>query len=130
MTLGEPAAAFVPLDANGELDWPLVAVRWVGAALVVPVMEELFWRSFLMRWIDRRDFLSLDPRTATFLAVGLSSAVFALAHQAWFSGLVAGLAYGMIYRWTGNLRTAIVSHAVSNAILGGWIIENNDWSLW
>ena len=35
---------------------PLVAVRWIGATLVVPVMEELFWRSFLMRWFQRTQF--------------------------------------------------------------------------
>ena len=128
--MGGGGPGFRPLRADGTVDPLLLALRLFGFVLVVPLMEELFWRSFLMRWIDRRDFLSVDPRNASLLAVGLSSAVFALEHDAWAAGLVAGLAYGMIYRWTGNLRTAIVSHAVSNAILGGWIIENNDWSLW
>mgnify|MGYP006185872847 CR=1 FL=1 len=62
MTLGEPAAAFAPVDAAGNLDWPLIAVRWIGAALLVPVMEELFWRSFLMRWLTNPMFLSIEPR--------------------------------------------------------------------
>lgn len=128
--MGGGGPGFMPLRADGTLDPLLLALRLFGFVLVVPIMEELFWRSFLMRWIDGRDFLSVDPRKASFRAVGLSSAVFALAHDAWAAGLVAGLAYGMLYRWTGNLRTAIASHAVSNAILGGWIIENNDWSLW
>ena len=49
MTLGEAAASFLPLTAGGEFDRPLIAIRWIGATLMVPVMEELFWRSFLMR---------------------------------------------------------------------------------
>ena len=56
MTLGEATATFLPLDAEGRIDCALVAVRWIGAALMVPVMEELFWRSFLMRWIQRPGF--------------------------------------------------------------------------
>ena len=52
MVLGEPSAHFVPIDAAGALVWPLVAVRLIGASLVVPVMEELFWRSCLMRWVQ------------------------------------------------------------------------------
>jgi len=128
--MGGGGPGFIPLRADGTRDPLLLALRLFGFVLVVPLMEELFWRSFLMRWIDRRDFLSVDPRATSLLAVGLSSVVFALEHDAWAAGLVAGLAYGTIYRWTGNLRTAIVSHAVSNALLGGWIIENNDWSVW
>src|SRR5438105_2161091 len=50
MKLGDATARFVPLGPQGELQWPLITVRWIGATLIVPVMEELFWRSFLMRW--------------------------------------------------------------------------------
>src|SRR5688572_9476985 len=53
---GESQAGFVPLRSDGSLDPLLVALRLFGFVLVVPVMEELFWRSFLMRWIERRDF--------------------------------------------------------------------------
>ena len=42
MRLGGATAGFRPVDAQGQLIWPLVALRWAGAALVVPVMEEIF----------------------------------------------------------------------------------------
>ena len=42
----------------------------------------------------------------------------------------AGVVFGTIYRRSGNLRLSILSHAISNATLGGYIIANNDWSLW
>lgn len=62
MQIGDATAVFVPVDAQGRLNWPLIAVRWLGAALLVPVMEELFWRSFLMRWLQAPVFEGLDPR--------------------------------------------------------------------
>ena len=59
MVLGEPAPEFRPLTPDGQLIWPLIAARWVGASLMVPVMEELFWRSFLMRYLVSPDFRSV-----------------------------------------------------------------------
>ncbi len=128
--MGEAPSGFVPLDAAGSLDPVLIALRLFGFVLVVPVMEELFWRSFLMRRIDRVEFLALDPRATTLAALALSSAVFALAHSAWLAGLVAGVVYGTIYRRTGNLRACVASHATSNLTIGGWVLATRDWSLW
>src|SRR5688572_18394201 len=114
MVLGEAPAGFLPLRNDGSLDPVLVTLRLLGFVLVVPVMEELFWRSFLMRWIDRRDFLALDPRAVSVMALFLSSFAFALEHREWLAGLLAGLAFGMIYRRSGNLRACIASHATTN----------------
>jgi hypothetical protein len=75
MRIGEPTAGFVPLDAQGQPMWSLIAVRWVGAALLVPVMEELFWRSFLMRWIASPRWEGVDPRAVGLRAIVLSTFV-------------------------------------------------------
>src|SRR5690606_12682583 len=56
--IGAPGPGFIPVRDDGALDPWLVGLRLAGFVLVVPVMEELFWRSFLMRWIGRRDFLA------------------------------------------------------------------------
>jgi uncharacterized protein len=126
----EAGKPFVPLAADGSLDPVLVALRLFGLVAVVPVMEELFWRSFLMRWIDRRDFLAADPRRASGLAFLLSSALFASEHALWFAGLLAGVAYAALYARTGNLRLAIASHAITNGLLGAWILATHDWRFW
>ena len=130
MVIGEAPRGFVPLRADGTLDPLLVALRLFGFVLVVPVMEELFWRSFLMRWIERRDFLALDPRAASAMALFLSSFAFALEHREWLAGFIAGVAFGMIYRRTGNLRACIVSHATTNLTIAGWILATHQWRLW
>ena len=130
MTLGEGGKGFVPLRADGSLDPALVGLRLMGLVLVVPLMEELFWRSFLMRWIDRRDFLSVDPRRASLIAFGVSSALFAVEHSSWLAGLIAGAAYAGLFMLGRNLWLPIVSHAITNALLGFWILATRDWHYW
>ena len=128
--MGAMGRGFVPLRADGGLDVPLAALRLAGLALVVPVMEELFWRSFLMRWIGTRDFLAADPRRVGLFAFAVSSALFAVEHASWFAGLVAGAAYGALYVASRNLWIPIVSHAITNALLGSWILATRDWRFW
>jgi CAAX prenyl protease-like protein len=130
MVLGEATATFRPVDDAGGLDWPLIAVRWVGAALLVPVMEELFWRSFLMRWIEQPNFESVDPRRVGLKAIALSTAVFTLAHTLWLAAIVAGLAYALLYRHTGKLWVPVISHAVTNGVLGVWVVHTGQWQFW
>jgi len=130
MQVSDPAAAFVPLDAQGQPMWLLIAVRWVGAALLVPVMEELFWRSFLMRWLDHGRFESVVPHTVSLRAVVLSTFVFALAHTLWLGAVVAGLAYAWLYRRTGKLWVPVIAHAVTNGVLGVWVVMTGNWAFW
>jgi CAAX prenyl protease-like protein len=130
MRVGEATAAFVPLDAQGQPMWSLIAVRWVGAALLVPVMEELFWRSFLMRWLDGGSFESVAPQSVSLRAVVLSTFVFTLAHTLWLGAVVAGLAYAWLYRRTGKLWIPVIAHAVTNGALGVWVVMTGNWTFW
>ena len=130
MQIGESTAVFVPVDGQGRLDVPLIAVRWLGAALLVPVMEELFWRSFLMRWLQQPVFEGLDPQRVGARAVLMSTFVFMLAHPLWLAAIVAGLAYALLYRRTGRLWTAVIAHAVTNGALGIWVVYSGQWQFW
>ena len=128
MVMGE-AVGFDPRE-NGEIDWFLVTVRIIGAALVVPVMEELFWRSFLMRWIEHPNFLAVNPAQIGIKALGISAVLFALAHSLWFAGLFAGMVYGLLYMRSKTLWLPILAHAVTNGILGVWIVATGNWGFW
>ena len=127
---GSATAPFRPVGAQGEVLWPLVAVRWAGAALLVPVMEELFWRSFRMRWIERAQFELVDPRHVGPKAIVLTTFVFTLAHTQWMAAIAAGLVYAWLYRATGKLWVPVIAHAVTNAALGGWVVLTGNWSYW
>lgn len=128
--IGEAGAGFDPRHADGSLDWALVAVRLAGAALVVPVMEELFWRSWLMRRLQESDWLILEPRRVALPAVLLSSIVFGFEHQQWAAGIVAGLAYAWLYIVSGNLWVAVFAHAVTNGGLGIVVLLTGAWHFW
>ena len=130
MQLSEPSAGFLPLDLQGQPIWPLIAVRWIGAALIVPVMEELFWRAFLMRWIESPSFETVDPRRIGLKAIALSTFVFMLAHTLWLAAILAGLAYAWLYRRTGKLWCAVIAHAVTNGVLGIWVVKTGQWQFW
>lgn len=127
-TLGE-GRGFDPRDGDGAIEWPLAVVRIAGAALVVPVMEELFWRSFIQRWIDRPDFLGAPARNSL-RALALASLLFGFEHSLWFAGILAGLAYGGLYRLRGNLWMPILAHAITNFLLGAWVLATGNWSFW
>jgi hypothetical protein len=130
MVIGDLGPGFVPLDRDGRLDLPLAALRFLALAAVVPVMEELFWRSFLMRRIDARDFLGRDARRTTLAAWAASSVLFASEHSIWVAGLVAGATYGGLYARSGNLRSPLISHATTNGTLGLWILATGQWRYW
>ena len=129
-TLGEPGAGFDPRRAGGDIDWMLAAVRLFGAAAVVPIMEELFWRSFILRWIDKPDFLQLPAATISGRALVLSSILFGIEHNQWLAGILAGLAYGGLYMRSGTLWSPILAHAVTNLLLGLWVLTTGAWYFW
>jgi CAAX protease family protein len=131
MTISTGAVApFVPLDADGQVDWMLVVPRLLGAVLLVPVMEEIFWRSFLMRWLRHPVFEAVPPARVGLKAVVLSTFLFVLAHTLWLAAAIAGLAYAWLYMRTGKLWVAVVAHAVTNGVLGGWVLATGNWQFW
>lgn len=123
------AAGFDPRD-GGRLQWPLLLVRLAGAALVVPLMEELFWRSFLMRWIAAADFLAVDPRTLQLRSFIVTVILFGFEHNMWLAGIIAGAFYSLLYMRTRNLWSAILAHAVTNGLLGIWVVWTGSWQYW
>lgn len=128
---GGETEGFNPLQNETELTalfW--MSTRIMGAALLVPVMEELFWRSFVMRWFDKADFLSVSPEKISGYAYVGSACLFALEHNLWLAGLFAGLVYGELYKTYKNLWIPILAHAVTNGLLGVWVIFTGNWQYW
>jgi hypothetical protein len=128
MVVGSPAG-FDP-RVGGHIDWLLVAIRIAGAALVVPVMEELFWRSFLMRWVDAPDFESVAPSQLSVKSFVITVVLFGVEHNLWLAGIVAGAAYSLLYMRHRNLWSPILAHAVTNGLLGVWVVRTGSWSYW
>jgi len=129
LVLGE-STGYDPRDGAGNLNWTLVAFRLAGAALVVPVMEELFWRSFLIRWLDASPFWKVEAARVTLRSVLISSVLFGFEHILWFAGILAGLAYAWLYRAGGSLWPPVLAHGVTNFTLGIWVLGSGQWTFW
>ena len=115
---------------ESRLDWPVTFFRLLGLAVVVPIAEELFWRSFILRWLERQNFLNVAPRTVGMRALAVTSVLFALEHTQWLAGLIAGVVYGLVYMRAGKLWVPVIAHAVTNTGLGAYILFTEDWRFW
>ncbi len=123
------AAGFDP-RTGGQIDWPVAMLRLAGATLMVPLMEELFWRSFLLRWIAAAGFLNVKPARAGFKGFIVTVVLFGFEHNLWLAGIIAGAAYTLLYMRSNSLWSPILAHAVTNGLLGVWIISTGNWTYW
>lgn len=110
--------------------WGFVVVRFVGLAVLVPVVEELFWRGFLLRWLISPEFERPKLWRFTPGSFATVTLLFTAAHPEWFAAAVyCALLNGLIY-WKRDLWNCIVAHGVSNLILGIYVLGTGAWQLW
>jgi CAAX prenyl protease-like protein len=116
--------------AGAALAWFFIAVRIIGSSLVVPALEEVFFRSFLYRYIVKPDFQTVPLGQFAALPFFLTAAVFAFEHEQWLAGLFCGFAYQGLVLWKKRLGDAIVAHAITNFLLGLWVVGKGAWQFW
>jgi membrane protease YdiL (CAAX protease family) len=108
--------------------WTLFALRVVGISLCVPVMEELFWRGFLMRWLIREEFTLVPLGMYQPLSFWITTIFFASVHgNEWPQALVVGILYGAWFVRTKNLGDIMVAHGVTNLLLCAYCLYSGDW---
>ncbi|CAN5571925.1 hypothetical protein BH10PLA1_BH10PLA1_12220 [soil metagenome] len=125
----DPTHAFASAGAS----YAFIGLRWIaGASLVVPVMEELFWRDFLWRQTIAPSNFKLakigEWSAAAFFSV---AGVFAVVHGNWWlTSIVWALLIGGLLAYTRSLGACIVAHAVTNLLLGAYVLWSRDWGFW
>lgn len=124
-------AAPAPAAGYGSLPMLALVFRTLRATVIVPVVEELFWRGWLMRWIIKPDFLSVPLGAYTAQAFWVSAALFSAEHgQFWDVGLMAGVLYNWWMVRTKSLGDCILAHAVTNGVLSVWVLATGQWQYW
>jgi CAAX prenyl protease-like protein len=109
--------------------WPLTITKLVGSAFVIAPVEELFFRSFLYRWLQNRDFTTVPLSRFDMSAFMWTIFLFMLEHDRPAAAAMAGAAYGFVaIRW--GLGAAIVAHVVTNLALGLHVIYHGTWGFW
>lgn len=123
-----PKVSPPPFDPSGR--YVFIGFRVVGAVLVVPLMEELFWRAFLIRWLVSEDFKSVPVGLFTRSSFVFTTLLFGLEHDQWLAGLICGALYNVLLYRTCSIWACVVAHAVSNAALAGWVLARGEWKFW
>ena len=130
---GERTADFDPIKSYGAgsaIALMFIAVRILGSSLVVPVLEEVFYRSFLYRCLIKSDFLSVPLKSFNMTAFLIVCAGFGLSHYEWLPGILCAFAYqGLVIR-KDRLGDAITAHAITNFLLGLWVVSRSAYHFW
>lgn len=121
--------AFLRTHGSAEVTAFLV-MRVVGSVLLVPIAEELAFRGFLARWPSSANFAAVRPAAISVQGVFLSSVVFGVLHSDMLAGVVAGLAYCLLYRKTENIIDPIVAHAVTNGLIAVEVLALGHYGRW
>ena len=109
----------------------VLAWRSVRAVIIVPIVEELFWRAWLLRWLINTDFEKVPLGTYSPFAFWLTALLFASEHGPyWDVGLVTGVIYNLWMIRSKSVADCILMHAVTNAILSGYILATSQWQYW
>jgi CAAX prenyl protease-like protein len=127
---GEPWNPFKQFGDGSMLGWFFVGVRTFGSAIIVPPIEEAFYRSFLYRWFIKLDFQSVPFNRLHWLSLFVTSLLFGLMHYQWLGGVLCGLIYQTLVIRKNRLGDAITAHAITNFLLGVWIVWKDAWIFW
>ncbi len=114
-------------DTDG---WLFALGRLAGSALVIAVIEEFFWRSWLTRWVEKEDFLSVDPGAVSWKSILIASALFATTHVRWIAGFLCGILWGWYYRKTRDIWAVAWAHILCNGLLGAYVLWSGKWEFW
>jgi exosortase E/protease (VPEID-CTERM system) len=105
-------------------------VRIIGYVLLVPVVEELAFRGYLIRRLIQPEFEKVSLETFSWFAWIASSVLFGLMHSPlWFPGILAGLLFGLAVYRRGNLADAIVAHMSANGLIAVYAVATSQWAL-
>ena len=111
--------------------WFFLLVRLGGSAIVVPPLEEMFYRSFLYRYFVKLEFRSMPLGKLHPLSFVVTSIIFGLMHpDRWVAGILCGLAYQWLVVRKNRLGDAMTAHAITNFLLGVWVIWKGAWDFW
>jgi CAAX prenyl protease-like protein len=114
------------------LYWSTILFRYLRLVVVVPLVEEVFWRGFLLRYLIDEKFYRVPFGTFSWLSFAGVTLGFGLAHSPadWAAALITGALYNYFAYRTRSLGSCVLAHAVTNLCLGIWIMATRQWGFW
>jgi CAAX prenyl protease-like protein len=112
--------------------WLTLTLRFVRLVVIVPLVEEIFWRGFLLRFLISEKFQSVPFGSFSWLSFTVVTFAFAFSHALvdWPAALVTGALYNMVAYRTRSLSSCVLTHGLTNLALGLWIVATKQWGFW
>jgi CAAX prenyl protease-like protein len=124
---GNPADVF---GKGSPLAWFFNIVHMVGMTIIVPPLEEVLYRSFLYRYLASPNFLAVPMNRFLPLPFFVTIGFFGLSHNEWLAGIICGAAYQWLVIHKDRLGDAMTAHAITNFLLGIYIVWRGEWHFW
>jgi CAAX prenyl protease-like protein len=116
---------------HSGLAWMFVVVHLLGSTFIVPPLEEVFYRSFLYRYFVKLDFQAMPLNRFHPLSFVVTALIFGVGeHYQWLAGILCGMAFQWLVLRKNRLGDAMTAHAITNFLLGVWVIWRGDWKFW
>ncbi len=104
-------------------------MRAAGTTFLVPLAEELAFRSYLHRVLISRRFETVEPGQFAPLAFLVSSALFGVMHERWIAAAMSGAVFALVMYRSNRLSDPIAAHVVANGVIMLWAVTMAEWSL-
>ena len=124
---------FDPFRFGGGLPfWLNLSLRILRMVVIVPLIEELFWRGFLLRYLVRQEFDTVPMGTFTWMSFAITTVGFCFEHQQrdWPAALLTGALFNLVAYRTRSLAACVLTHAVTNLALALYILHTKQWGFW
>ncbi|MEK7782102.1 MAG: CAAX prenyl protease-related protein [Verrucomicrobiota bacterium] len=120
-----PESIWNPFARYGDasvIAWTLIVIRIFGMTVLVPPIEEAFYRSLVYRYIVKYDFTKVALNHVDGVALVLCALLFGFMHFQWLPGIMCGMAYQWLVFRRGHLGDAMTAHAITNFLLGVYVV--------
>jgi uncharacterized protein len=132
-TLSKRSVSFNPLSTYGAgsaMAMIFVAIRTIGSSLVVPPLEEVFYRSFIYRFLIKSDFCEIPLGRFDWRAFLIAGVIFGIGHYEWLPGILCAFAYQWLVIRKDRLGDAVTAHAITNFLLAIWVVTHRAYYFW
>ena len=118
--------------SNPMAYWMTVGLRFLRLVVVVPLVEEIFWRGFLLRYFVNEDFERVPFGTFSWISFSVVALLFGFSHSMadWPAAILTGAIYNITAYRTKSLSSCVLTHALTNLLLGLWIMNTKQWGFW
>lgn len=119
-------------EKGSTVYWFNVFFRFLRLVVVVPLVEEIFWRGFLLRYLISDKFTTVTVGTFSWISFLVVTLVFGFSHARadWMAAFICGALYNLVAYRTRSLASCVVAHAITNLLLGLWIMRTGQWGFW